>query len=162
MRIEVLDYKPEYQEYFEKLNKSWLEEYFTVEPIDEWVLTKPYEAIISKGGKIYFIALNGEIAGTAALKFESDGVFELTKMTVDKKFQGYGLGKILCKTTVKKAHDLGAKKVILYSHSSLQTAIAIYRKLGFVDIPVEKGRYARADVKMEIDLVSEPFNLFSL
>ena len=44
--IDVLDYQPQFQPYFECLNKVWLEEYFQVEPIDEWVLGNPEEAII--------------------------------------------------------------------------------------------------------------------
>jgi hypothetical protein len=30
----------------------------------------------------------------------------------------------------------------------------MYKKLGFVEVPLEKGIYARSDIKMEIDLLS--------
>jgi ribosomal protein S18 acetylase RimI-like enzyme len=94
--------------------------------------------------------------GTVALKAVSPGIFEMTKMAVDKAAQGLGAGKLLCQTAIQKAKGLGAEKLILYSQTGLQTAIAIYRKMGFIEIPLEKGKYARADIKMEL-----PLNFYS-
>jgi ribosomal protein S18 acetylase RimI-like enzyme len=34
----------------------------------------------------------------------------------------------------------------------LVPAITMYRKLGFTEVPLEKGIYKRSDIKMEIDL----------
>ncbi|AHM62757.1 gcn5-related N-acetyltransferase [Flammeovirgaceae bacterium 311] len=150
MNIRILPYQPQYQPYFEKLNKAWIEEFFTLEPIDLWVLENPEEAILSKGGAIFFAEYNGLIIGAAALKVNEPGVLELTKMAVDRQHQGLGAGKLLCETAIRKAAEMGAGKLVLYTHSSLYTAIAIYKKLGFREVPVEAGRYARADVKMEI------------
>lgn len=151
MSIEILDYQPQYQPFFEKFNKDWLEEYFYVEPIDEWVLGNPEEAILKEGGKIYFAAENGEVIGTVALKAAGPGVFEMTKMAVNKKYRGGGRGRLLCKTAIDKAKELGAHKVILYSHRKLAPALHIYRSLGFKEIPVETGKYERADIMMELN-----------
>ncbi|WP_224998805.1 GNAT family N-acetyltransferase [Cesiribacter sp. SM1] len=150
MKISILPYQPLYQPYFEKLNKAWIEEFFTVEPIDRWVLENPDEAILSKGGSIYFAEYKEQIIGTVALKWNETGVLELTKMAVNRQSQGLGAGKLLCRTAIEKAAAMGAKKLVLYTHSSLDTAIAIYKKLGFQEVAVEPGKYARADVKMEI------------
>lgn len=152
MNIEILDYQPEYQPYFEKFNKAWLEEFYQVEPIDEWVLGNPEEAILKDGGRIYFACYQGNIVGTVALKLMEPGVYELTKMAVDKRWQGIGAGKFLCRTAIEKARDLGAEKVILYSHTGLIRAISIYRSLGFTEMELEPGKYARADIKMELPL----------
>lgn len=35
MDFKLLEYKSEYKIHFEQLNKAWLNEYFTVEPIDK-------------------------------------------------------------------------------------------------------------------------------
>jgi ribosomal protein S18 acetylase RimI-like enzyme len=148
--VTIQDYRPEYQPYFEQLNKAWLEEYFTVEPIDRWVLEHPEEAILKEGGRIYFAGLEGEIIGTVALKRVGPEVFELTKMAVDKAYQGRGAGKLLCRTAIEKAKELGAHRLILYSQTSLAAAIGIYREIGFREIPLEPGKYARADIKMEL------------
>lgn len=147
--MQIIEYLPEYQPYFEKFNKAWLEEHFAVEPLDKWVLENPEEAILKEGGKIYFVENEGEIIGTVALKWEAPGVMELTKMAVDKAARGLGAGKLLCQTAVEKAREAGAEKLILYSQTSLAPAISIYRKCGFREIPLEPGKYARADIKME-------------
>lgn len=150
----IEDYRPEFRIYFEKLNKAWLEEFFVVEPIDKWVLENPEEAIVEQGGRIIFVTVGEAVVGTVALKkIDQDEVaFELTKMAVDKSWQGKGLGNGLCKAAIATARDMGAHRLILYSQTSLAAAINIYRKLGFKEVSLEKGKYARADIKMELDL----------
>lgn len=152
MPVTILAYRPEFQIYFERFNKAWLEAYFRVEPIDAYVLENPEEAILKDGGIILFAAYENKIIGTVALKYMEPGIYELTKMAVDETYRGIGAGKILCAAAIDTARELGAHKLILYSQTGLQTAIGIYRKLGFVEIPLEKGIYERADIKMELPL----------
>lgn len=147
--VEILEYRNEHQPWFEKFNREWIEKYFWMEPIDVAVLQHPDEHIIQKGGTILMISVNGEIAGTVALKFTQSGVFEFTKMAVDEKFRGKKIGQKLAEAGIKKAVELGAEKIILYSHTSLRPAIALYRKLGFAEVPVD-GPYKRSDIKMEL------------
>jgi N-acetylglutamate synthase-like GNAT family acetyltransferase len=151
MELQLLDYLPQYQPYFEKFNKAWLEEFFVVEPLDKWVLENPGEAMLKQGGKIYFAASGDVIIGTVGLRFIEDGVFELTKMAVDKTYHGGGAGKFLCQAGIDKAREMGIKKLILFSSRRLENAIHIYRKLGFTEIPVTPGTDGRADILMEIN-----------
>ncbi len=74
--INIIGYIPEHQPYFEKFNRAWIEEWFTMEPLDEWVLTNPEEAIMKDGGEILMASYNGEIAGTVALRKLSAGSVE--------------------------------------------------------------------------------------
>lgn len=150
--IALVDFRPEWQPYFEQFNKAWLTKYYTVEPLDEYVLTHPKEAILNDGGCILFARYNGKIIGTVALKNIGDGIMELTKMAVDESYQGLGAGKILCKGAIDKARLLKATKLILYSQRKLTSALNIYLKQGFKEIPLEDGKYVRADVKMELIL----------
>ena len=150
MTLAIVDYKKEYQPYFEKLNNAWLEEYFSIEPIDKYVLQNPEEAIIKDGGKIYFVTENEKIIGTVALRVLEPNIFEMTKMAVAKESRGDGAGKLLCLTAIEKVKELKAKKLVLYSTTVLETAICIYRALGFVEVPLEPGMYKRANIKMEI------------
>jgi ribosomal protein S18 acetylase RimI-like enzyme len=150
MNLEIVKYEAQWQPYFEKFNKAWIEEYFTVEPIDKLVLENPEEYIIKKGGSILFAKYGDQIIGTVAIIPEEPGVYELTKMAVDKNHRGLGAGKLLCAAAVAEVKNLGADKVILYSQTLLTTALAIYRSLGFVDIPIENCKYKRSDVMMEL------------
>jgi ribosomal protein S18 acetylase RimI-like enzyme len=149
--IRILDYEPNHQPWFEKFNRAWIEKYFWMEPIDFQVLQHPDEHIIQKGGKIFMATCDGEMAGTVALKFASPGVYEFTKMAVDDKFQGRKIGRALSEAAIEKAKSLGARTIVLYSHTSLDTALALYRRLGFREIPVD-GPYKRSDIKMEMKL----------
>jgi N-acetylglutamate synthase-like GNAT family acetyltransferase len=151
MKIEIVDYKPEYASHFERINKAWLEEYFTIEPIDKYVLENPQEAILDHGGHILFAKYEHQIVGAVALKFVEPGVFELTKMGVDKNLRGQGTGKILCAAAIEKAKEIGATKLILYSNRILANAIKIYLKLGFTEVPLDTV-YKRSDIKMELIL----------
>lgn len=148
--MEITFYQPAYQPHFERLNKAWLTKYFELEPIDEFVLTRPEEAILRDGGEILFAVKDGEIIGTVALKKINEETMELTKMAVDERFQGLGAGKLLCKTAIERARSRQIKRLILFSQTFLKPALSIYRKCGFRDIPVAPGHYRRADVMMEI------------
>jgi ribosomal protein S18 acetylase RimI-like enzyme len=149
--IEIITYQPEHQPWFEKFNRDWIEKYFWMEPIDVQVLQHPEEFIINKGGKILMAQYNKEMAGTVALKFVENGVYEFTKMAVDEKFQGKKIGYALSIAAIEKAKQLGASKIILYSNTKLETAISLYRKLGFKEVPLD-GPYKRSDIKMEFIL----------
>jgi GNAT superfamily N-acetyltransferase len=150
--IEVIGYQAEHQPWFERLNRDWIEKYFWMEPIDFDVLQHPDEHIIKKGGAIFMGTFAKEIAGTAAVKFVEPGVYEFTKMAVDEKFQGKKIGKAIAEVAIKWSRDAGAKKIILYSNTKLEAAIAMYRKLGFRTIPLD-GPYQRSDIKMELKLI---------
>jgi len=116
------------------------------------VVNDPRGTIINRGGCIFLAKENEIIAGTAALMKEHDGVYELAKMTVAKGFRGRGISKLLMKRCLDEAKALGAKRLILFSNHQLETAIQLYRKFGFKDIPVEDSPFETADVKMELVL----------
>ena len=151
--VQIIPYKAEHAYHFERLNKAWIEKYFWLEETDKWVLENPHNAILAKGGAILMATYNGSVAGTVALKKVSDDIYEFTKMAVDETYQRRGIAEALSYAAFEKAKELGANKVILYSQTSLAPAIHLYRKLGFVEIPMEKDSvYKRSDIKMEIEL----------
>lgn len=160
--VTILEYEPVHQPYFEQINRSWFTNHFGMapEPIDEFVLTQPEEAILGHGGAILMASCEGRIAGTVALKKTAPFTFEFTKMGVQEEYRGKGIGEALSRAAIDKARSLGAERIILYSHSSLKPAVHLYRKLGFRDIPLEAGTYGpkRCDMKMELWLERDPIN----
>lgn len=148
--MKITEYQTEFQQHFESLNKAWLNKYFTVEPLDEILLSQPEEMILKKGGHILFVEHQEKIIGTVALIFVKQGVYELAKMAVDETFQGLGAGKFLCSAAIEEAKKLNADKLILFTNSKLQTAINIYHKFGFKDIPLDEQQFKRANIKMEL------------
>jgi ribosomal protein S18 acetylase RimI-like enzyme len=149
--LEITDYKSEHQPWFEHLNRDWIKKFFWMEPIDFEVLQHPEVHIIKLGGAILMASVNKEIAGTVALKYVEPGVYEFTKMAVDEKFRGMKIGEALSHSAIAKARTMDARKIILYSNTVLAPAIALYRKIGFKEIPLD-GPYKRSNIKMELVL----------
>jgi len=151
--ISIQDYEAADQPYFERLYREWFSAHFGVapEPVDERVLRQPGKMILEKNGAILMLVCDSGPAGFVALKKADSYSYELTKMAIQEEFRGRGWGEALCRAAIDKARGLGAKRIILYSHSSLQTALRLYRKLGFVETPLEPGPYSsfRCDIKME-------------
>lgn len=147
--VEILDYRPRLQPDFERLNVEWLERYFHVEPLDRQVLGDPDSHVIKGGGAILFARLDGDIVGTVALKHAGDRVFELTKMAVTQSAQGRGVGKALLDAAIARFRSLDGVAMYLESHSSLEVALGLYERAGFVHEPrPAPSPYARADVYM--------------
>ena len=152
-KVEIVDYNPSYHMAFKDLNIAWIEKAFVVEDVDIEVLDDPDKYILSKGGVILMALYNGHAVGTCSLKNKGNGLYELTKMTVDERMRGLKIGHLLGVATIEKARTLEAKHVELYSNrGGSGPAIQLYYKLGFREIPLDTKAYARADIKMIIDL----------
>ena len=121
-----------------------------MEEKDIQVLTKPEEYIINKGGAILMAEYDGMMAGTVALQKTGTVTYEFTKMAVDERFRRKGIAEELCYASFRKAKELGAELIILFSNSILKPAIAMYEKVGFRHVPVGEPGYKRSDVKMMI------------
>lgn len=148
--ISIIPFADQYTADFKKLNIEWLKQYFIVEPYDEYQLSHPREEILDKGGYIFMAIADGRIIGTVALMKENEGSFELTKMSVTKEWQGRGASKLLMDACVQIAREKHWDRLFLYSNTILQAAIALYRKYGFSEIPLEQNsHYKRTNIKME-------------
>ncbi len=153
--ISIVAYKAEHAFHFERLNRAWIEKYFQMEERDTWVLQNPGKAILQQGGAILMATVDGVVAGTVALLKVSNDEYEFSKMAVDAAYQRRGIAEALSYAAFEKAKALGAKKISLYSQTALVPAIRLYRKLGFVVVPMDSQLYKRADIKMERLLTQE-------
>jgi len=86
-----------------------------------------------ENGGYFWIMRNeaGDLIASVAIYKINNTTCELRKMYLLPQEQGKGLGKILLKTAVLKAKELGYAKMILKTNSKLDTAIALYKKFGF-------------------------------
>jgi DNA-binding MarR family transcriptional regulator/GNAT superfamily N-acetyltransferase len=150
--IEIISYDDKYATHFYELNVEWLKKYFYVEPYDEKVLSNPKKYILDPGGFIFFAKYNNEIVGVISL-INQKTFFELSKMAVSPKYQGLKIGQQLMDFSIRFARNQQWKSITLYSHRSLVPAINLYKKMGFLEIPVEENsHYERADIKMILEL----------
>ena len=147
----IIPFKSELSSNFRDLNLDWLEQYFYVEPHDRELLDHCEDEIIAKGGYIFFYSDKDSILGTFALIKIDDIHFELGKMAVSKASRGKGIGQIMLKFCLEFAKQKGWEKLILYSNTSLENSIYIYKKFGFLEVPIEHNNpYERGNIKMEI------------
>jgi serine phosphatase RsbU (regulator of sigma subunit)/N-acetylglutamate synthase-like GNAT family acetyltransferase len=152
---EIIDYIPDLKSNFRELNHEWLNKFFKVEKEDELILNNPEEFIINKGGFILFAKIGDVICGTVAANKISNDVYELTKMAVTENYRGKGIGRMLAEESIRRIKNLGAKNIILETSRELETAYALYLKLGFKETEYDAGnqtRYQRPTIKMELVL----------
>lgn len=145
----IIPFSETYSDAIKTLNLEWLMKYFKVEPKDEMVLSNPKSEIIDKDGFIFYAQYQGSIVGTVSLLKIDEVTFELSKMAVSSSVQGIGIGKQMLEHCFEFSKNNNINKLILYSNRSLQSAIYLYTKYGFKEIPLESGIYERADIKME-------------
>ena len=147
--LEIIPFSKALKDPIKTLNLEWLKKHFIVEPKDEIVLSDPQGQIIDKGGMIFYAKYNNDIVGTVSLMKIDNTTYELSKMAVTDSVQGLGVGKELILHCLAVAEEKGIEKLILYSNRKLLPAIHLYKKFGFIEVPLEAGVYVRADIKME-------------
>ncbi len=150
--IELIEYAERYAADFKRINLEWLDKYNLLEEPDLLMLNDPQGKILDGGGVIYLARVNHEIVGSAALIHEHHGTYELAKMTVIPSWQGRGISKLLLEKCLRSAHDLKAKRIILFSNHQLRPALGLYEKYGFQYVEVTESPFETADVKMELEL----------
>ena len=147
--LEIIPFTKALKDPIKTLNLEWLKKHFIVEPKDEIVLSDPQGQIIDKGGMIFYAKYNNDIVGTVSLMKIDNTTYELSKMAVTDSVQGLGVGKELILHCLAVAEEKGIEKLILYSNRKLLPAIHLYKKFGFIEVPLQGGVYVRADIKME-------------
>lgn len=157
-RIAILPWSDRFREDFVRLSTLWIEQYFVLEKADREQLADPYGSCVEGGGEIFSAVdtATGKVAGVCALVFHApEQRWELSKLCVDPAFRGLGIGGRLVEAVIASAGEKKAKRLFLVSNRILAPAIALYRKHGFVEIPLGSCEYGRADIQMVKELCGE-------
>ena len=129
--MKIISFDRKYKQAFHDINIAWLQEYFTVEPAHRCVLENPESEILATGGEVFFALNEGKVIGAVAIRSAGDGVYELTKLGVDKSGQGLGAGRMLCEKVIEFFEAQNGKTLYLETHKSLEAALHLYHQLGF-------------------------------
>lgn len=149
----VVPYRKVFQPAFERLNRDWIETYFELEPADGEILGDPEGRILAAGGQVFFVLESGQVQGTCAVLRHDAETCEIAKMAVAPAARGRGFGDLLMEACTNFARQAGFRRVVIVSNTLLETAIGLYRKHGFVQVPLaEDGRYRRANIRLELEL----------
>lgn len=87
-------------------------------------------------GRAYYVLLQNDmfIGGVGFSEFDGD-CCELQKLYLADAARGQGLGCQMIAYIENRAREMGYKRMYLETHSSLQAAVHIYEKTGYVEIP---------------------------
>lgn len=136
---------------FGRLNYEWIAKSYGIEEHDHEVLDHPVENVIQPGGEIFFAVENGVAVGTVAMIPMDNGSLELAKMAVDPAVRGRGIGDLLMAACIDFARTSKVKSIILESNTKQEAAVNLYRKFGFVEIPLDpNSHFVRANIRMEL------------
>ncbi|KAI9475391.1 MAG: hypothetical protein EXX96DRAFT_573129 [Benjaminiella poitrasii] len=155
-RLYMTNFHPKYKKDFKEISVNWIEEYFEVEKQDLAQLDRPEDIIIASGGDVFVLFdEQGVAVGTAAIIVESNESVELSKMGVKKGYQSRGYAHPLMYESLDWAKREGRKfkYVDILTSSRLTPAVTLYKKYGFVQVPLdEHNPFARADLAMRLTL----------
>jgi putative acetyltransferase len=149
--IEIIEYIDKYRQDFRRLNLEWLDKYNLTESHDLLILDDPQGIVLDNGGFIWLAKAGEEIVGSVGIMNEGEGIFELIKMGVNENWRGKGIGRMLIEVCLRKAQEIGVRRLILFSNHQLQTALKLYEKYGFKQVEVTGAPFLTADVKMELE-----------
>jgi putative acetyltransferase len=93
------------------------------------------------------------IVGCVALRpFEPPEVAEIKRLYVRPAGRGHGLGAALTQAILEAAHAAGYRRLRLDTMPGMEAAQALYRELGFRDIPAYRHNPVAGTIFMELDL----------
>ncbi|MAW78610.1 MAG: GNAT family N-acetyltransferase [Parvularcula sp.] len=109
------------------------------------------EGFYAGGAFVVLETSEGDIIGTVGLLPLGDGVVELRKMYLKPAARGRGHGKRLLNHAIKRAKELGFRRIELQTARVLEEALGLYAKYGFVHSP-EAALERRCDQALALDL----------
>lgn len=150
-------YSADFHAFYETHNRIWIQKNFTLEETDLAQLGDPETHILAKGGRIYVYCLGDYPVGGFSLLDDGAGVMQFSKMYVPEGLHGLGIGNRLLPDAIEEARRVGCKSLYLLSNTLQAPAIHLYRKLGFVEVPMTaegQAQFKRANIRMEMLLAA--------
>jgi GNAT superfamily N-acetyltransferase len=93
-------------------------------------------------GHLMLAFIDENACGIGCLKSISEEIGEIKRMYVDPSFRKVGAGRAILQSLLTAAKETGYKKIRLDSPKFMTSAHALYRSIGFKDIPV----YAEVEI----------------
>lgn len=122
-----------------------------MEPEDERELSN-IEGYIQAGGQIFFaLDDDGAVMACCMIGPREDGDWEIMKFAAKGMYTGTGAGSACLKACIDYARERGVDRVIIVTNTNCVQAIHLYRKFGFVEMPVDKEKFPfdRANIAFE-------------
>ena len=93
------------------------------------------------------------VAGCVALRKLEDNICEMKRLYVRSAYRGKGIGKLLVDRVIAEARAIGYQRMRLDTvESVMKDAIALYRRIGFREIPAYCNNPIAGALYMELEL----------
>jgi len=104
-------------------------------------------------GRLLLAEYNGQLAGCVALHKLEDGICEMKRLYLRRQFRGKGLGRALASRIIAEARQIGYQRIRLDTlEPVMKDAVAMYRKIGFREIPPYRANPIDGALYMELEL----------
>jgi ribosomal protein S18 acetylase RimI-like enzyme len=104
-------------------------------------------------GRLYLAMDENQPVGCVALRDLGDGICEMKRLYVRPNSRGKNIGKLLAKTVIDAAMELGYDRMRLDTIPSMRQANVLYKNLGFKEIapyrfnPIEGATFFELNLK---------------
>ena len=103
-------------------------------------------------GRLYLALWDGEAAGCIALRKLDEQRCEMKRLYVRPAFRGHKIGDVLVDRILQDAKAIGYRHMLLDTLPFLESAIHIYQKRGFYEIPCYNDSPVETTIFMQYDL----------
>jgi len=107
----------------------------------------------SPHGRLLLAEYEGQLAGCVALHKLEPEICEMKRLYLRAKFRDKGLGRALAETIIAEARAIGYRRMRLDTvEPVMKDAVAMYRRLGFKEIPPYRANPIAGALYMELEL----------
>jgi len=103
-------------------------------------------------GRLLVGSLDGRVVGCVGVRRLDEQTCEMKRLFVNEDARGSGLGRVLAEASIAAARGLGYRRMRLDTVPGMETAQALYARLGFAEIepytvnPVPGARFLQLEL----------------